>query len=201
MLTITETARKKMLEAMNGEGRKSYGLRLTVKQAGPQTQPQYGLSLVDKETPGLNDVVLDVDGIKFYLDRNSTKFVEGATIEYTTSGNGDGFQIKSPYQPPKPPGLPTKPPTGPDVEAVQKLFDEQVNPGVASHGGHVTLVDVKDNIVYIQMGGGCQGCGMADVTLKQGIVGIIKKALPHIKDVLDVTDHASGTNPYFQPEK
>ncbi len=72
---------------------------------------------------------------------------------------------------------------------------------MAEHGGIVRLMDIKDNIVDIQMGGGCQGCGMADVTLKYGIETAIRAAVPEVGDVLNVTDHASGRNPYFTPEK
>src|SRR6202171_5107356 len=84
---------------------------------------------------------------------------------------------------------------------VQELIDSTINPAVAGHGGFVQLVDVKDNKVYLTMGGGCQGCGAADVTLKAGIERLIKEELPEIEEVLDSTDHASGTNPYYTPDK
>jgi Fe/S biogenesis protein NfuA len=84
---------------------------------------------------------------------------------------------------------------------VQALIDSTINPAVAGHGGFVQLVEVKDNKVYLQMGGGCQGCGAADVTLKAGIERLIKEELPEIEEVLDSTDHASGTNPYYTPDK
>ena len=84
---------------------------------------------------------------------------------------------------------------------VQELIDSTINPAVAGHGGFVQLVDVKENKVYLQMGGGCQGCGAADVTLKAGIERLIKEELPEIEEVLDSTDHASGTNPYYTPSK
>jgi Fe/S biogenesis protein NfuA len=84
---------------------------------------------------------------------------------------------------------------------VQELIDSTINPAVAGHGGFVQLVDVKDNKVYLQMGGGCQGCGAADVTLKAGIERLIKEELPEIEEVLDSTDHAAGTNPYYTPSK
>ena len=84
---------------------------------------------------------------------------------------------------------------------VQELIDSTINPAEAGHGGFVQLVDVKDKKVYIQMGGGCQGCGAADVTLKAGIERLIKEELPEIEEVLDSTDHASGTNPYYTPAK
>jgi Fe-S cluster biogenesis protein NfuA len=72
---------------------------------------------------------------------------------------------------------------------------------VANHGGNIALVDVDDETVYIRLEGGCQGCGMADVTLKQGVAKAIQALVPTIRRVLDVTDHAGGTNPYYQPGK
>ncbi|MGH7387102.1 MAG: NifU family protein, partial [Candidatus Methylomirabilales bacterium] len=91
--------------------------------------------------------------------------------------------------------------TDPKAQAVQEAIDTQINPGVASHGGHVALLDVKDDIAYIALGGGCQGCGMADVTLKQGIEVLLKEAVPEIRQVIDTTDHAAGKNPFYQPSK
>jgi Fe/S biogenesis protein NfuA len=84
---------------------------------------------------------------------------------------------------------------------VQHLLDTAINPAVESHGGFVELIDVKDKVVYLAMGGGCQGCGMADVTLKQGITTLIQDEVPGVAEVLDVTDHAAGRNPYYTPSK
>jgi Fe/S biogenesis protein NfuA len=84
---------------------------------------------------------------------------------------------------------------------VQELIDTMINPAVAGHGGWVDLVDVRDTTVYLQMGGGCQGCGAADITLKAGIERLIKEEIPEVSDVLDTTDHASGTNPYYTAGK
>ena len=83
------------------------------------------------------------------------------------------------------------------AEKVLNVIEEQINPTVASHGGHVALMDVKDNIVYVELGGGCQGCGMARVTLKEGIEKMIKESIPEIEEVRDVTDHAVGEKPYY----
>ena len=91
-----------------------------------------------------------------------------------------------------------------DVEIkdkVQDLLESAINPAVAGHGGFVQLIDVKESVVYLQMGGGCQGCGMADVTLKAGIERMIKDEIPDVAEVLDTTDHASGQNPYYSPGK
>jgi Fe/S biogenesis protein NfuA len=84
---------------------------------------------------------------------------------------------------------------------VQELIDTMINPAVAGHGGFVELIDVQDNRVYLQMGGGCQGCGAADVTLKSGIERLIKEEIPEVAEVLDTTDHGAGTNPYYTPGK
>jgi Fe-S cluster biogenesis protein NfuA len=86
-------------------------------------------------------------------------------------------------------------------EKVQYLLAHKINPGVAAHAGFVELIDVKDGNVYIRLGGGCQGCGAADFTLRQGIEAIIRKEVPEIHQILDITDHAAGTNPYYRPAK
>lgn len=84
---------------------------------------------------------------------------------------------------------------------VQELLDMEINPAVAMHGGYIELLDVIDNNVYLRMGGGCQGCGMANVTLKQGVEELIRRHIPHVGEILDTTDHAAGTNPYYSPAK
>jgi Fe-S cluster biogenesis protein NfuA len=86
-------------------------------------------------------------------------------------------------------------------DRVADLFEQQVNPMVARHGGRVELIDVQDATVMLRMSGGCQGCGMASVTLRQGIEGLLAQHLPEVKGIVDITDHASGTNPYFQAAK
>jgi Fe-S cluster biogenesis protein NfuA len=85
--------------------------------------------------------------------------------------------------------------------AIDDLLAREINPAVASHGGWVELIDVKKNNVYIRLGGGCQGCGAADVTLKQGIEKAIRGLAPSVGEILDTTDHAAGRNPYYSPAK
>ena len=86
-------------------------------------------------------------------------------------------------------------------ERVANLFDHEVNPMVARHGGRVELIDVQDAVVMVRMGGGCQGCGMADVTLRQGIEAMLHEHVPEVKGVVDITDHTAGSNPYFAAAK
>lgn len=86
-------------------------------------------------------------------------------------------------------------------DKVQVILERDINPAVASHGGFVELIDVDDATVYVRLGGGCQGCGMANVTLKQGIEAAIRQQVPEVAAILDTTDHASGMNPYYSPSK
>src|SRR5213592_2567900 len=86
-------------------------------------------------------------------------------------------------------------------ERVADLFDSQVNPMVARHGGRVELIDVQDAVVMVRMAGGCQGCGMADVTLRQGIEAMLHQHVPEVKGIVDITDHTAGSNPYFAAAK
>jgi Fe-S cluster biogenesis protein NfuA len=90
------------------------------------------------------------------------------------------------------PGLQTE-----DAQTIKVLLETRINPAIAAHGGYITLIDIQDETAYVEMAGGCQGCGMADATLKQGVEVEIKRAVPVIERVLDVTDHAGGTNPYY----
>jgi len=83
---------------------------------------------------------------------------------------------------------------------IQKLFEDEVNPAVAAHGGQFTLLEVKENRVFVRVGGGCQGCGMVDATLRQGVETRVKQVLPEILGIIDVTDHAAGENPYYKQE-
>jgi Fe-S cluster biogenesis protein NfuA len=83
-------------------------------------------------------------------------------------------------------------------EEIQKVIDTEVNPGVAGHGGRITLTAITGNTVTIEMGGGCQGCSAADLTLKQGIHSSFRKAVPYVGAIYDETDHAAGSNPYYR---
>jgi Fe/S biogenesis protein NfuA len=104
----------------------------------------------------------------------------------------------------RPPGPPTTPGAGLDTDAARRVtavLDREVNPSIASHGGHAELAGIEGATAYLRLGGGCQGCGMATVTLSQGIEVAITQAVSEIDRVVDVTDHASGTNPYFEQAK
>ncbi len=191
-LTFTDEAKERVRSFIEQE-ETPVALRVAV-QGGSPLAPQYELSLVDEWDEGPQDTVIDTGDFKVYVDEGSAEKLEGATVDWIESMHGGGFQIENPNVTAEAGGAPS----GELAQKVAHVIDTRINPAVASHGGHVSLVDVKDNVVYVQLAGGCQGCGMARVTLKQGIERMLREACPEITDVVDVTDHSQGTNPYYQ---
>jgi Fe/S biogenesis protein NfuA len=190
MLTFTDKARDWIQKIIASQSDPGYVVRLSVGGRGPGGWLyDMGLMLPDEAQPG--DLVVDNGVFKTYVDPESAKNLQGATVDLAESQGQTGLKIDNPN--------PLW--TDPVATAVQKVLDEQINPNVASHGGFVQLLDVKEDTAYVRLGGGCQGCGMANVTLKQGVEVAIRRAVPQIKSVLDTTDHASGGNPFYQPAK
>ncbi|HSJ35236.1 MAG TPA: NifU family protein [Acidimicrobiia bacterium] len=124
--------------------------------------------------------------------------LRGAALELTPQG----LSMNNPNTPASPPmAAPKGDLSGPLADQVQQVLSEQVNPAIASHGGAAELVSVDSDTAYLRLMGGCQGCGMAQVTLKQGIERILLDSIPELAAVVDVTDHASGEDPYFESAK
>lgn len=193
MIRLTDIARQKFLEATRAEGREGHGLRVIVRGGG-SSRPEFALNFVGPDEPTEGDTVVESDGVRIHADADSARWLDGASIDYVDSLQESGFKVDAPAAgPPRP--------AGPVAEAVQRVLDEQINPAVAQHGGHVSLVALEHETAYLRFGGGCQGCGMINVTLKQGVERLIFEAVPQVQKVLDVTDHAAGQNPYYQPSK
>ena len=193
MIEITKAARDKFLEVVASDGRQGHGLRVIVERGGTP-RPEFALNFVGPDDVGEDDVVEDVGEFKVYMDPLSAPWLKGARVDYIDSLSESGFKVDAPNA-----GVPR--PEGPVAEAVQRSLDDKINPAVASHGGFVELVAIENDTAYLRFGGGCQGCGMINVTLKQGVERILFEDVPTLSRVLDVTDHASGTNPYYQPAK
>ena len=190
MFTVSEAAKNKILALLEAQGKKGSALRVAITGRGPGGF-QYDLRFVEDGDKGPEDVVEDAGGFQVFIDSASAQNLNGATLNFVEGIHQSGFSVDNP----------NSIWTEPKAKAIQEVIDTQINPGVASHGGFVTLLDVKEDTAYIALGGGCQGCGMANVTLKQGIEVLIKQAVPEITQVVDTTDHAGGTNPYYQPSK
>jgi len=193
MITLTDNAKMQFLQAAEAEGRTGDGLRVIVHDGGT-ANPGFALNFVDDDEVTDKDTVVDAGEIKLYIDPASARWLEGATIDFVDGLQESGFKVDAPNA-----GIPR--PSGPVAEKVSKVLQEKINPSIASHGGFINLVAVEDGTAYLQFGGGCQGCGMVNVTLKQGVEKVLFEEIPEITKVMDVTDHASGTNPYYQPAK
>lgn len=191
MLAFTEAARAMVLAF--GEYVENAALRVAITGGSPFA-PRYELTIIEEAECEADDVVFDGGGFMVVVDPASAARLEGATVDYIEAPGGGGFEIRNPNV-----ATPESTrPTGPLADRVKQVIDERINPGVASHGGSIDLVAVEDGVAYITMNGGCQGCAMSKLTLRQGVERMIREAVPEIESVQDVTDHLSGTNPYYK---
>jgi Fe/S biogenesis protein NfuA len=198
--------------------------RLSVKVTG-EADGEYvhALSLEPATKVRPSDTVQHEGDLAIVVADHSVEKLRGATIDWSEDPLHTGFVVLNPNKPPPAPvslpTLPMSPGAGPAVPGpgssmtpgigldtdvarhVIAVLDREVNPSIASHGGHAELAGIEGTTAYLRLGGGCQGCGMATVTLSQGIEVAITQAVPEIDRVVDVTDHASGTNPYFEQAK
>ena len=190
MLTVTEAAKRKILSIIQAHGKPGDGLRIAIvgRSSAGFT---YDMQLLEEGDAEADDVIVNVGDFPVVIDAESAPHMRDVIIDYVEELQQSGFRI----------GNPNPVWADPKAMAIQELLDTQINPAVASHGGHIELVDVHDDIVYIRFGGGCQGCGMVSVTLNQGVEQAIHEAFPEIREIVDVTDHAAGTNPYYQSSK
>ncbi len=190
IVTVTPAARDKIARAAASAGHPGACLRIAVTaRRGARFAYDFGL-IEPADAPAL-DLVVEGDGFRVYVDPASVEQLRGSTIDLDATAAGGAITIANPNE-----GW-----TDPIAARVQQVLDRQVNPGIASHGGYIDLLDVRDGVAYIEMGGGCQGCAQVDVTLRQGVEVAVRAAVPEIVAIVDTTDHASGTNPYFQPSK
>ena len=189
LLTVTEAAQEKIQAVIEAEEVEVEGLRISI-QGKTATAFQYSLGLATEAQP--DDLVVECEKFNVLVDAESATDLKGAVIDYVDDLNASGFNIENPNTPAW---------DNPKSQNIQELIDARINPAGAAHGGQIELLNVDDDSIYIHMGGGCQGCGMANVTLKHGIEAMIQEAFPEIKHIVDTTDHASGTNPYYAPSK
>jgi Fe/S biogenesis protein NfuA len=196
---------------------------LSVRVTG-QADGEYvcALSLEPLAKVRASDTMQHEGDLAIVVAGDSVAKLRGATIDWSQDPLHSGFVVVNPNKPPPPPlalptlpmspgagpvrrpGPPTTPGAGLDTDAARRVtavLDRDVNPSIASHGGHAELAGIEGTTAYLRLGGGCQGCGMATVTLSQGIEVAITQAVSEIDRVVDVTDHASGTNPYFEQAK
>ncbi len=189
-ITFTEAAFVKLSEVIAARHSPNASLRLQItgRQRG---EFQHILSIVMAGEQSSDDVAVDVVGLRVFVERRNVAYLNGVQIHYEQGPSESRLLFMNPN------------PLWLDQREfrIQEVLDDKINPSIASHGGYVNLLAVEGPVAFVELGGGCQGCGMADVTLKQGIEVAIREAVPSIERVVDQTDHASGENPYFQPAK
>ncbi len=201
-ISITQDAVRKVLEVRSREPDPEQ-LALWVEIVGiAGTAYQYDMAFLRRDEIDETDVVVEHEGLTIVVPRLDGPALDEATIA-VDSRLGGSLVIDNPKTP-----APTSPalalPPLPELhgtlpERVGQVLSLQINPAIAAHGGTAELVTAEGDTAYVRLGGGCQGCGMAAMTLKRGVESAIRAAVPEIERVIDVTDHAAGANPYYEP--
>ena len=197
LMELTPSAIDKIAELMASRGKGPQAVRVLVHLGGVGGgQSEFKFVGLNEKTN--DDVVLEMGPFQMYLDPQAAESLVGAKVDFDEQKYAHGFHIE--YDNPLESYLNSRRKDWGDdplANKVQQIVDQQINPGVAGHGGWVLLLDVKDDTAYIEMGGGCRGCAISQMTLKQGIERIITEEVPEIARVLDTTDHSEGENPYY----
>ena len=198
---IGDSAVSKILELKDQEpGDKDYALFLQID--GVQgNQYTYDLSFLDLEQARPDDKRIDFGDLSVIIASKDVDNFNGAELEISDDPNAPGLTMDNPNTPsPSMVGNPEDLPelTGELAEKVQTVLESQINPAIASHGGKASLVGIEGQDVYLRLGGGCQGCGMVDVTLKDGIEKTLMEQIPEVTGVKDLTDHSIDDNAYYK---
>ncbi len=193
MIQISESAQTHFRKLIEREALPGLGVRLAAREPGT---PRADVRLEFAEPGDLSgdEWAVDCDGFTLWLDAASTPYLDGATIDYEAKTTGGQLQIRAPKIKGEVPAE-----SASLVERVRWLIEQEINPQLAKHRGHVSLQEVTgDGVVVLRFGGGCHGCGMADVTLKQGIEKTLMEKVPGVTAVRDATDHQTGDAPYMK---
>jgi Fe/S biogenesis protein NfuA len=187
IVRLTDQAISKVDSALAGSA--NIGVRLTVAREKGSFSYKFDFVAPDQVDP--RDTAIPCGAWTFYLNHATVDWIRGAEIDYMSSGFTQGWVIDNPN-----PAWDSE-----LARRISAVFDQKINPGLAQHGGRVRLVDLKDTVAYVEMSGGCQGCSMATKTLREGIMRVLAQEFPELTGVVDTTDHASGSSPYFKGDQ
>jgi len=192
MIEITESAQSYFQRLIEQQDEVDLGLRISVNQAGT---PNAGcdLQFCPQGHQHDDDVVIPYPAFKLFVEQGSESWLEKAQIDFEENATGGSLTIRAP-------GIKGSEPAAdaPLDRRIEWLLESEINPSLAAHGGRVSLVEItREMEAVLQFGGGCHGCGMVDVTLKQGIEKTLLQKIPQLTAVIDSTDHRSGKNPYY----
>jgi Fe/S biogenesis protein NfuA len=192
MIDISERAQAHFQRLLAQQGGDGLGIRLRVVEAGTPAA-QCELEFCDTHELTGDEWTVECAGFNLYVDSESMRWLDPANIDYETHATGSQLNIRAPRIKGDAPGEGAG-----IVERVRFVLESEVAPQIASHGGRISLVEVTaEGVVVLRFGGGCHGCGMVDVTLKNGVEKTLRERVPEITEVRDVTDHETGDTPYF----
>jgi len=192
-LTITESAEKYLEDLLGSQEKDTIGIKIFVSEPGtPRAETCIAYA---KEDESFDDYML-IEELSFslYIENQSLEFVKDAVVDYSPDKFGGTLTIKAPNA-----KLPQIKENASMEEKINYVLYSEINPSLASHGGEVSLVEVLDKeTAVLQFGGGCQGCGMVDLTLKDGVEKTLLDQVEGLKGVMDVTDHSYRENAYYK---
>jgi Fe/S biogenesis protein NfuA len=197
VVVVTDAARAKVLEIRAAEeDPDSLGLRIEIVGSNG-AEYAYDLAFEPLADAAEGDSVVEVEGLPLIVPADSVENMRGATLDLPANAGQGGLVIRNPNRPDPLAGVELDL-HGDIADKVRQLLDQAVNPMLASHGGYAQLVGVEETKVFLSMGGGCQGCAVSAMTLREGIEKQIRAAIPEVTDIVDVTDHDAGENPYYK---
>jgi Fe/S biogenesis protein NfuA len=193
MVTVTDSARDYLAQLIEKQDVEGMGVRIFVTQPGTK-HAETCLAYCPPHEVVATDERIDMEKFPLYLDHNSVPFLEEAFVDYSEDRMGGQLTIKAPNA-----KVPKIDDDAPIPDRVNYFLASEINPGLASHGGEVGLVEITDdNVAVLRFGGGCQGCSAVSLTLKQGVEKTLCERIPELQGVRDVTDHSYKENAYYQ---
>ncbi len=192
MIEMTPAAQRHFRKLVEQQGIADLGIRLRAVRPGTPAG-DCELGFCEPSDLAGDEWEVECAGFSLFVEASSVPWLDGAEIDFDSSPTGGQLSIRAPALRGSPPG------DGASlVERVRYVLEAEIAPGLAMHGGRVTLVEVTgDGVVVLQFGGGCHGCGMVDVTLRNGIERTLRERIPEVSAVRDATDHATGHKPYY----
>jgi Fe/S biogenesis protein NfuA len=193
MIHVTDSAQNYFRHLLDQQDIAGLGIRMKAVNGGTP-RADCVLEYCEKSELSGEEFEVACNGYSIYVDATSARFLEEAEVDYQVNATGGQLTIRAPKIKGREPAA-----DAPLADRVQYVLDAEINPQIAAHGGRVRLVEITPDLaIVLQFGGGCHGCGMADVTLKQGIEKTLRAHFPEISAVRDATDHRSGENPYYR---
>ena len=192
MITLTDGALKVVRNYMDQSDGEFTALRIGIS-GGTPLAPDFELTLVGPDDVRESEQEIALGELTLVVEDEFVSRLTGARVDFVKRVNESGFEVTLAESAKPAPVL-----EGPLAERVKTVLDTEINPAIASHGGSITLVGVEDTEIYLEMGGGCQGCAMSRMTLRQGVERMVRQSVPEVTVIHDVTDHSSGENPFFE---